>query len=143
MWITGQQPIRKWININKRVPSWIYVLGCTASVYNGGKWVNRCCIDWYDPETKGLDWHNQIFINQTKGDVFFFFFDVIVLFYMSSKFIVVVDILGCNFIVTDLILHLYICTTALGEACFVEIWRSLRLFMWPDKDSCKPSFLCR
>lgn len=34
-----------------------------------------------------------------------FFLDVIVLFYMSSKFIVIVDILGCNFNVTDLILH--------------------------------------
>lgn len=47
----------------------------------------------------GLDWHNQILLTKLKQ----MFFDVIVLFYMSSKFIV--DILGCNFIVTDLILH--------------------------------------
>lgn len=46
------------------------------------------------------------------------FFDVLVIFYMSSKFIVVVDILGCNFIVTDLIFHTNVCTTALGKSVF-------------------------
>lgn len=72
------------------------------------------------------------------------FFDVIVLFYMSSKFIVVVDILGCNFIVTDLILHLHICTTALGKACFVSVRCSLGLLIFvARKRTVATFFLCR
>lgn len=41
-----------------------------------------------DPDMLGLDWHNQILLTKLK-DVSI----VIVLFYMSSKFIVIVDIL--------------------------------------------------
>lgn len=53
-----------------------------------------------------------------------------VLFYMSSKFIVIVDILGCNFIVTDLILHIYSCTTALGKSmfCFTKMFPGVGFF---------------
>lgn len=71
------------------------------------KWID----EWlrFDPEVLGLDWHNQNLLTKLKVVC-----DVFVLFYMSSKFIVIVDILGCNFIVFDLILHIYICTTAFG-----------------------------
>lgn len=71
------------------------------------KWID----EWlrFDPEVLGLDWHNQNLLTKLKVVC-----DVFVLFYMSSKFIVIVDILGCNFIVFDLILHINICTTAFG-----------------------------
>lgn len=57
---------------------------------------------------------------------------------MSSKFIVVVDILGCNFIVTDLILHLNICTTALGKKnmlCFNKMFPWVAYFCGQKKDN--------
>lgn len=64
---------------------------------------------------------------------------------MSSKFIVVVDILGCNFIVTDLISHLYICTTALGKKnMFVSMRCSLGLLLVVARKIIGATFfLCR
>lgn len=65
---------------------------------------------------------------------------------MSSKFIDVVHILGCNSIVTDLILHFYICTTALGKSvfCFSKMFPGVAYFLWPEKEQLQPFFFpCR
>lgn len=53
---------------------------------SGKKWID----EWlrFGPEVLGVDWHNQILLTKLKHVC-----DVFVLFYMSSKFIVIVDIL--------------------------------------------------
>lgn len=147
-----QQPIKRQIKLNKRVPSNIWVGMYSKCVFERqtserDTESGQMCMSDSDLTLMGRDWHNQILLTKLK-DVL----DVIVLFYMSSNFIVVVDILGCNFIVTDLILHLHICTTALGKSMFcfnkmfpgVDVVVVVRCFFFRgQKRIVATFFLCR